>query len=97
MPIKPEYMPILGLENRDFKLPWALIEPHRRQAMCNHGQTLERIAERGGLSLEEAAAIMEDRKWSKIVWPPGHQQARDPARAYLERLIAARKENGNGS
>lgn len=28
-----------------------------RQAMTNHGQTLERLAERGGLSLEEAAAL----------------------------------------
>lgn len=30
-------------------IPWALVEPWRRQAMRNHGQTLERLAERGGL------------------------------------------------
>ena len=83
-------MPILGC--RDFKIPWELIEPHRQQAMENHGQTLERLAERGGLSFDEAAAVLENRRWSKIVWPIGHERAEDPARSYLERLIAARKQ-----
>lgn len=32
---------------------WELVEPWREQAMRNHGQTLERLAERGGLSPEE--------------------------------------------
>nr|WP_295941241.1 hypothetical protein [uncultured Acidovorax sp.] len=86
-----EYMPIL--QNPDFKLTWTLIEPHRQQAMDNHGQTLEKLADRGGLSFCEAAAILEDRKWSKIVWPAGHERAEDPARCYLERLIATRQRD----
>lgn len=37
-----------------------------QQAMTNHGQTLERLAERGGLSLDEAAAIVERRRWCEL-------------------------------
>ena len=33
-------------------------------AQKNHGQSLERLAERGGLSVEEALAIAERRQWS---------------------------------
>jgi len=33
------------------------------QAMDNHRQTLERLAERGGVSLAEAAALAEGRRW----------------------------------
>lgn len=49
--------PILG--DPDVKsVPWRIVEPHRKQAMANHGQTLERLAERGGLSLMELVAVM---------------------------------------
>lgn len=34
-------------------LPWAMVEPWRAQAERNHGQTLERLNERGGLAPEE--------------------------------------------
>ena len=45
-------------------LPWSAIEPHREQAQKNHCQTLERLAERGGLSWCETLAVLEDRPWS---------------------------------
>lgn len=44
-------------------IPWRLIEPHGRQALANHSQTLERLAERGGLGPCEALAVLEDRPW----------------------------------
>lgn len=44
-------------------IPWELILPHERQADRNHGQTLKRLAERGGLSPCEAVAVIEDRDW----------------------------------
>lgn len=44
-------------------VPWSLLEPHRAQALKNHGQTLERLAERGGLSVCEIAAVVQDRAW----------------------------------
>ena len=36
---------------------------NERQAMKNHGYTLEQLADRGGISLSEAAAIIENRRW----------------------------------
>ena len=46
-------------------IPWDLIAPHEAQALNNHcGQTLERLAQRAGLSHCEAVAILEDRAWS---------------------------------
>ncbi len=42
---------------------WQIIERHQLQAQRNHGQTLERLAERGGLSSCEAVAVLEDREW----------------------------------
>jgi hypothetical protein len=48
-------------------VPWAAIEQHLDQALHNHGgQSLERLASRGGLSATEAAAVLEDREWCKM-------------------------------
>jgi hypothetical protein len=48
-------------------IPWDVLEPHRNQAAANHcGQTLEKLANRGGCSPEEIVAILEDRKWSEM-------------------------------
>jgi hypothetical protein len=33
------------------------------QAMKNHGQALDRLRQRGGLGLSEAAAVKDKRKW----------------------------------
>lgn len=44
-------------------VPWEMLVPHMRQAMVNHDQTLERLAERGGLSACEAVAVLKDRPW----------------------------------
>jgi hypothetical protein len=41
-------------------IPWALLEPHEPQAKANHGQTLQRLAERGGLGAVEAVAVLRD-------------------------------------
>ena len=46
-------------------VPWALVEPHEKQAWKNHGQTLERLAERGGLDPTELLAVLEDRRWRR--------------------------------
>lgn len=68
----PSVFPILWQhpldETREFKamglpreVPWAFIEPARKQAEMNHGQTLERLAQRGGLSPSEMLAALEGR------------------------------------
>jgi hypothetical protein len=48
------------------EIPFAMIEPHEAQAQRNHYQSLNRLAERDGLSASEALAILEDRPWRKL-------------------------------
>ena len=45
------------------QIPWSFVEPHNAQAIINHGQSLEKLASRGGLDLTEIAAVVEDRPW----------------------------------
>lgn len=60
-------MPILrSCKSRIPSIRWSVIAGHERQAMHNHGQTLERLAERGGLSPAEAVAIIEDRPFRRM-------------------------------
>lgn len=42
-------------------VPWSFVEPHRAQAKRNHDQTLERLAQRGGLSPAEIVALVTGR------------------------------------
>lgn len=59
--------PILG---RDLpvgcpkSIPWGIL--NEEFAQHNHGQTLSRLAERGGLSPCEALAVIERRSWHRM-------------------------------
>jgi hypothetical protein len=55
-----------GLGHISIAIPWSVIAPHARQAWDNHSQTLDRLAQRGGLSRCEAVAVLEDRPWRKM-------------------------------
>lgn len=44
-------------------IPWEVIAPHEEQAHINHGQSLERLAERGGLSYREMYAVLRNKKF----------------------------------
>jgi len=61
-----------------------LKDADRLWAHNNHGQTLERLRERGGMSWCEMAAIMEWRRWE-----PMNQAS---ARARCEEIARARGE-----
>jgi hypothetical protein len=61
-------------------VPWALVERHREQAKRNHDQTLERLADRGGLAPSELVAVLEDRPWHAM--EPG--TARDTLVAFVD-------------
>jgi hypothetical protein len=50
------------------------------QAQCNHSQTLQRLADRGGISWDEALAIVEQRKWRSV------PDAKDRLRALLSEV-----------
>lgn len=48
-------------------IPWEMIRPHEMQARINHGgQSLARLAERGGLGTCEALAVLDDRRWERM-------------------------------
>lgn len=61
-PTKNRRFPIQGGPS----VPWWAMEPHGKQAERNHGQTLERLAERGGLGPAEAWWVIQDQRgdWS---------------------------------
>jgi hypothetical protein len=64
VPVSPpaRRFPIMGGPS----IPWWVIAPHEAQARINHGgQTLERLADRGGLSPTEALAVLEDRTFPR--------------------------------
>jgi len=60
-------------------IPWALILPHEKQAIRNHGQDLSRLADRGGLDAAEAVAVLEDREFRPM--------ARETAENRLNELV----------
>lgn len=50
-----------GLIPRD--VPWALVAGHEEQAHLNHRQTLQRLAQRGGLCPQELWCVVHDKSW----------------------------------
>lgn len=56
-------------------IPWSMIAPHERQARENHDQSLERLAQRGGLGPYEACLVLEDRKLGFVGSP--HKELTD--------------------
>ena len=56
--------PILG--SRGASIDWQLVADHGEQAQTNHGQTVSRLAERGGLSWSELHAVLHNRRWQKM-------------------------------
>jgi hypothetical protein len=50
-------------------IPWEAIAPHERQASANHGQSLETLARRGGLSPYELLAVLLDQPFWRCMLP----------------------------
>jgi hypothetical protein len=69
--------PILGCPKLHKIIPWDMIAPHARQAFINHGQSLEIIARRGGLSPCEALAVLEDRAYRVMARDESEQQLQE--------------------
>lgn len=61
-----EPYPILGSGPKQY-IPRGLLAPHDAQAWKNHGQSLSRLAQRGGLSWAEALAIIENKNWEDAI------------------------------
>lgn len=63
-------------------IPWAVMEPHELQALRNHAQGLDRLAARGGVTPEEAVAIIEGRPWKRMPF----SEARDTLMGYVAKV-----------
>ena len=62
--------PVLQPDKKEEYIPYNVIAPHEAQAMKNHGQTLQRLAERGGLCWSEMLAVLKDKTWKELGWGP---------------------------
>lgn len=70
-------------------IPYNIIAPHEAQAIKNHGQTLQRLAERGGLDWTEALAILNDKTWGEMGYkfslrPDDMEKAKEAVMAYVK-------------
>ena len=54
------------LKSNGATIPWESIATHEAQALRNHGQSLEKLASRGGLSWCEALAVLRDSKFTAM-------------------------------
>lgn len=50
-------------------IPWRMIAPYEGNAQANHRQSLARLAERGGLNVNEALAVLDGRRWTDGFMP----------------------------
>jgi hypothetical protein len=69
------HFPILLADQRSIwpglpdSIPWEVIAPHERQASLNHGQPLETLARRGGLSPYELLSVLLDQPFWRCMLP----------------------------
>jgi hypothetical protein len=63
-------------------VPWDLIAKHERQCVLNHGQSVETLASRGGLSPHEAVAVIQGKYLRYAV-----NMNTEFAIQYLQRLV----------
>ena len=97
-PVARKQFPILG--SRGAKIDLQLVEDHGKQAYSNHYQTVERLAERGGLSWCELHAVLNNRPWQKLDENTAIAECRAIEARYLGAFnppatdVAALMENG---
>lgn len=71
-----KFFPIMGSDRRnpqarDFYIPWAFLAPHEAQVKINqHGESLEQLARRGGLMVQEALQAVKGERVvdCKLAW-----------------------------
>lgn len=85
--------PILAYGHRKgASVPWEFVAPHEQQALRNHDQTLERLAERGGLSWSEVEHVVLNKPWDGTMFMLPREKDRylaneAAAKARVERLL----------
>jgi hypothetical protein len=66
-------IPVLKVRHRHYveRFPWTHVEvlvdeKLQQRARANHGQTVQRLAQRGGLAPSEIMALLEDRPYHQM-------------------------------
>lgn len=85
--------PILG--SNGAKIDWQLVQDHGKQARDNHSQTVQRLAERGGLSWCELYAVLHNQRWQRMDQNEALLACRALEARYLT-AIEAHKESQHG-
>lgn len=66
----PQTFPVQGRDHHDnpvrLAVPFAVVIRHQSQAIRNHGQTVHRLAERGGLCWTELLAVLADVPYQQV-------------------------------
>jgi DNA-binding Xre family transcriptional regulator len=70
------------INERAITVPFAFVQAHEKQVHSNHGQTVARLKERGGLGWAELADIVAGRGW-------GETRSLDPAHEQVMRALFA--------
>lgn len=70
---KMQMMKIMGAETLK-EIPMLMLLAHEKQAILNHGQSLHRLNERGGLGCCEVLAIIEGRGWGQVNVMPDDEE-----------------------
>jgi len=74
-------------------VPWDFVAPHEAQAMANHDETLQRLSERGGLSVEELYCTVN----GQSLFPLKNMPSQEVALAWLRRTLGEREVKGGES
>lgn len=85
-----ERFPIMGKkygEKRGY-VPSKFMRQFNTRARANHGQTIDRLGERGGLTPQEAMAIVDDDNWGD--WRYNDD---DDAWAHLQLIVSDKYPN----
>ena len=82
--------PILG--SGGAKIDWQLVIDHGGQAKKNHYQSVERLAERGGLSWCELYAVLHDKPWQKMGTNDAIIACRALEASYIAAAIRAKED-----
>ncbi len=80
------------LKGERASIDYQLVADHAEQARANHYQSVERLAERGGLSWCELYAVLHNRRWEKI----DTNDAMIACRALEARYLAALAQPSTG-
>lgn len=77
--------PVLGSGGES--IPFWVVKEHEAQAKRNHDQTVDRLAERGGLSWYELYCVLQDIHWNEDPHPIGEPMIVDVYRSRVINLV----------